>query len=126
MNVTKTMQITLEANPSDAPCCVKVVADDGRDILIQTDWDFPSVASVFGWSTSEVQKCPECGHIATVKDSRHFACAECTRIAKVCSHDGTDGTVDCKCGVKAGDFISAARQWIDDNDGATAEDPGYF
>lgn len=26
-----------------------IVADDGRDILIQTDWDYPSVAQSFGW-----------------------------------------------------------------------------
>jgi hypothetical protein len=26
-----------------------LVADDGEDILIQTDWDFPGVASTFGW-----------------------------------------------------------------------------
>jgi len=26
-----------------------IVAEDGRDILIQTDWDFPGTASTFGW-----------------------------------------------------------------------------
>jgi hypothetical protein len=26
-----------------------IVADDGRDILIQADWDFPGLASTFGW-----------------------------------------------------------------------------
>ena len=25
-------------------------AKDGRDILVQTDWDFPGVAQTFGWS----------------------------------------------------------------------------
>jgi hypothetical protein len=25
-------------------------ASDGRTVLIQTDWDFPGVASTFGWS----------------------------------------------------------------------------
>jgi hypothetical protein len=28
----------------------RIVADDGRDILVQTDWDFPGLASTFGWS----------------------------------------------------------------------------
>ena len=27
-----------------------VVADDGQDLLIQTDWDFPGIASTFGWT----------------------------------------------------------------------------
>ncbi len=27
-----------------------LVAEDGRDLLIQTDFDFPGVASTFGWS----------------------------------------------------------------------------
>ncbi len=25
-------------------------ADDGRELLIQTDWDFPGVAAAFGWN----------------------------------------------------------------------------
>ena len=25
-------------------------AEDGRSVLVQTDWDFPGVASTFGWS----------------------------------------------------------------------------
>lgn len=27
-----------------------LVADDGRDILIQVDYDYPSIAGLFGWS----------------------------------------------------------------------------
>lgn len=99
------MKITLEANPSDAPCCIKIVAEDGRDILVQTDWDWPGVASTFGWSTRNVL-------------SQH---------TPGCDHCGTDGTVDCpECQVPASRFIESARAWIDDNDGAEAEDPGYF
>jgi hypothetical protein len=81
------------------------VSDDGQTVLVQTDWDFPATAETFGWSTRNVQVCPECD----------------------CDHNGTDGTVDCPdCGIKAGDFIDAAREWLDNNDGVTAEDPGYF
>ena len=101
------MTITLEANPSDAPCCVKIIAQDGRDLLIQTDWDWPSVATTFGWST---------------KDFQMPGYAD-----KPCEHDRTDGTVPCTCcAATAHDFIQGARQWIDDHDGAQAEDPGYF
>lgn len=99
------MNITLEANPHDAPCCIKLIADNGQDRLIQTDWDYPAIASVFGWS---VQDCQVDGK-------------------GPCQHENTDGTVTCsKCGLKAGDFIAAARKWIVDHDGAEAEDPGYF
>ena len=91
----------------NAPCCPgEIVNGDGRSVLVQTDWDFPSVAGSFGWSPNFVQVCDEPG--------------------RYCDHDGTDGTVDCSCGVTAGDFISAARGWLDDHDGATVEDPGYF
>jgi len=30
------------------------------------------------------------------------------------------------CGVQAGEFISAAGEWLRENDGVTADDPGYF
>lgn len=39
-------------------------AEDGRTVLIQTDWDYPSVASTFGWCACEcgetdgTVKCP--------------------------------------------------------------------
>ena len=99
----------------NAPCCPgEIIGPRYRDdqtgrwtndrILIQTDWDFPATAETFGWSTRNVQVCPEC----------------------TCDHNGTDGTVDCKCGITVGQFIDAAREWHDNNDGATAEDPGYF
>jgi hypothetical protein len=108
------MKITLDSNPSDAPCCVKIIAQDGRDQLIQTDWDFPSIASTFGFSLVSVQP-----------SGREFGSEDTDR--PPCQHSGTDGTVDCKdCACTATQFISAARQWLDDNDGAEAEDPGYF
>lgn len=100
------MNITLEANPPDAPCCVKIIAEDGRDLLVQTDWDWPGIARTFGWSPSRV------------KDAELFP---------ECEHQGSDGTVDCPtCGLKASRFIEAAREWIDDHDGDETEDPGYF
>jgi hypothetical protein len=107
------MRITLEANPSDAPCCVKIIAEDGRGILIQTDRDFPGIASNFGWNLVKVQA-PGHGY-----GSDYYR--------PTCEHRASDGTVNCpECGVTASDFICSARQWIDDNDGAEAEDPGYF
>lgn len=89
----------------NAPCCPgEIVAEDGETILIQTDWDYPGVAQSFGWSLREIQR-PDGD----------------------CDHDGTDGTVPCReCGLTQTDFISAAYDWLVSNDGATAEDPGYF
>lgn len=105
--------ITLDSNPSDAPCCLKIVNDDGRDVLVQTDRDWPGIASTFGWSIVNVQA-PGLGY-----DAEYYRPA--------CHHHSTDGTVDCReCGITAGQFIEAAREWLDDHDGAEAEDPGYF
>lgn len=181
------MKITLDSNPSDAPSCYKVIAEDGRDMLIQTDWDYPSIASIFGWDKSEVlpdkrtayfnrfsielpQACVnDCSHHGQCGDDVAFWACEIERPEAItpealaaelkeygawsaeelqddsanwnrliwiaagnlkeetCRHSGTDGTVDCpNCGATASEFISAARQWLDDNDGAEADDPGYF
>lgn len=87
-----------------APCCPgEIVADDGQTVLVQTDWDFPGVASSFGWDIASVA------------------------VERGCLHSGTDGTIRCpNCRLQPGDFIDAAREWLDDHDGATADDPGYF
>ena len=113
-------------------CPGEIVNEDGQAILIQTDWEYPPTAQTFGWSLKQVQKCPCCGKITIVSDDDDCCCAsdssECrVRSFEECEHDGTDGTVACEdCGVTAGDFISAAGDWLRDNDGAEADDPGYF
>lgn len=181
------MTITLNANPSDAPCCLKIEAEDGRDMLVQTDYYWPAIASVFGWDKSELrakiqtasfnrfsfdmplEAVEDCSHSgACDSDVEHWA-KEIERPSEItpellaselkecgawnadeladdpanwrriiwlaagnlkddpCKHDGTDGTVSCpECGLSASEFIEAARQWLGDNDGAEAEDPGYF
>jgi hypothetical protein len=30
-----------------------LVTEDGRDILIQSDWDYPGIANTFGWVPCE-------------------------------------------------------------------------
>jgi len=82
--------------------------DEVNSVLIQLDWDFPSVAETFGWSLRSVQKLDNGEH-------------------KPCDHSSTDGTVDCPdCNLKSLDFIVAAGQYLYDNVGAVAKDPGYF
>lgn len=122
------MQITLDSNPSDAPCCIKIIADNGQDRLIQTDWDWPGIASTFGFTLRSVQKCDECGKISTGLHNQVVKfCKHCRKnVGSMCHHEMTDGTIDCACGVTAHDFIQSAGQYLDDNDGAQAEDPGYF
>lgn len=123
------MKITLIAHPSDAPCCVKIVCADGRDMLVQTDFEFPPVASSFGWCTREVQKCDSCGQISFDLHNQIVKfCRHCKKnVGTVCHHCETDGTVNCThCGVTVSDFIQASRQWIDTHDGARVDDPGYF
>lgn len=96
-------KITLDADTSDCPGCVcKVLADDGRSRLVQSDYEAPGVASSFGWSVRRVRR-------------------------KRCQHDGTDGTIDCPgCGTKASQFIQSAQAYIESHDGKRVEDCGYF
>jgi hypothetical protein len=79
--------LRLNANPADAPCCVKLEASDGRDVLFQTDWDWPAIATLFGWSpchnsTDGTVTCPECGKTASamIEEARQW----------LDDHDGED------------------------------------
>lgn len=110
------MKIKLIANPDDAPNCVKIakIHSNGKPVvydgeadteLVQQDWDWPGVAASFGWSPMYVRNVS----------------------VPTCNHTETDGTIPCpSCHLSAGAFIEAARIWIDNNDGATTDDPGYF
>lgn len=85
-----------------------IVSDDGRSILVQTAYDYPGTASMFGWSVRSV-------------------IVPGYALSASCDHDGTDGTIDCtQCGTLAGSFIADARDYLDDHIGDTIEDPGYF
>ena len=98
----------------NAPCCPgEILGDNGESSLVQTDYDYPGVASTFGWNIVDVQ--PD-------DDDDRVLCRD-----SQCDHSGTDGTVDCNdCGMTASEFISAAGEFLADNDGATVDDPGYF
>lgn len=76
-----------------------IVHDDGRDLLIQSDWDYPGIAMTFGWSP----------------------CAKCRRSCR----GATDGTNDCRRR-GAGAHIENASEWLDAHIGKRVEDPGYF
>ncbi len=116
----------------NAPCCAgRIVADNGRDILIQTDWDWPGIASTFGWSVRDIQRCPSCAELVSADtpgpNHGRYICPNCDLEHTPCDHDGTDGTVDCPdCALSASEFISAAGEYLDSADGASADDPGYF
>jgi hypothetical protein len=45
------MKITLESTDLD---CYLITAEDGRDKLIQSDCDYPGIASTFGWKVSDL------------------------------------------------------------------------
>lgn len=91
-----------------APCAFLIVKDGGDPyteadtVLIQTDWDYPAVASRMGWTKASV--------------APHLKC----------KHEGTDGTVKCRgpqgCGLEPGDFISAAYDYIREHQGETFAD----
>lgn len=73
--------------------------DTGEEIFFQVDWDFPGLASTFGWSP----------------------CTDCSEGCK----GATDGTVPCKQRSVA-EMIEEATVWLDNCDGDTAANPGYF
>ncbi len=53
-----------------------LIAADGRDLLVQTDWDFPGLASTFGWSACR------CGETDGTIDCPHRSADE--MIAEAC------------------------------------------
>jgi hypothetical protein len=78
-----------------------VRAENGKELYIQTDWDYPATASTFGW----YHKCQTDNLV----------------------HGQTDGTVDCPvCGKTAHIMIQEAQEFLDEHIGNTVEDIGYF
>ena len=73
--------------------------DTGEHILIQTDWDYPGLASSFGWSP-------------------------CTHCRQGC-RGRTDGTVDC-AKRSVGQHLTSAVKYLDAHIGDSINDPGYF
>ena len=83
------------------------LSDEKNSVLVQTDWDYPSLAQTFGWNLKECQWSYDA--------------------YPQCEHAGTDGTVKCSdCGQTPTAFISDAREYLDSNLGKIVEDPGYF
>lgn len=76
-----------------------LVHDDGRDLLIQSDWEIPGTAQTFGWSP-------------------------CTRCRRSC-RGASDGTIDCARRT-ASEHIAKAQEWLDAHIGRRVEDPGFF
>lgn len=131
----------------NAPGCIgEIVGDEGQSLLIQTDWDYPGIASTFGWNIASVQKasprrdfdfkaecgisiCDDCGFPLYPMELEENECPECGGKCSPfspCDHKGTDGTVNCSCGLTPRDFIASAADYLRENDGATANDTGYF
>lgn len=84
----------------------------GRSLVfVQTDWDYPGLARHLGW------------------DMRKLQCSKSRRrdrgVEGKCDHDGTDGTVECECGLTPGEFISAAYDWLSEHDNEEFECHDY-
>lgn len=79
------MRITLEHGDHGT---YLLVADDGRDILVQTDWDYPGVASTFGW-----QAC-SCGLTDGTVDCAHRKAGEMIQEAAAYLDDHIGDQVD--------------------------------
>ena len=61
------MKITLQEGNFGTFC---LVADDGQQILVQTEWDFAGLASTFGWSACS------CGVTDGTVDCEHRTAGE--------------------------------------------------
>ncbi len=74
------MQIIIDRDPSYAPCCYLIcqvderghwnTRDEATTVLVQSDWDWPSLASNFGWEpchdeTDGTIDCSVCGRTAS-------------------------------------------------------------
>ena len=80
------MKVTLDACADDVPCGFKVIAEDGREAIFQSDWDFPSLASTFGY-------CPcECGRTDGTVDCKHKTATQMISEAYdfILDHDGEE------------------------------------
>lgn len=99
----------------------------GRTIVVRNRREYPLVARVFGWDPRKLQRCPSCGSADVAETRKGYECGECEEIFQPCDHPETDGTTDCPdCRVTADEFADVAGDWLDGQDGAVAEDPGYF
>jgi hypothetical protein len=96
--------ITLEQGQFGSDYIIR--SSDGETMLVQTDWEYPGIATTFGWDTFDVQHDDD---------------------VTLCKHIETDGTVDCPdCGMKTSKFIAAAHDYLDEHIGDEVDDPGYF
>lgn len=65
-----------------------VRAEDGRDFLVQTDWDFPGIASTFGWIP-----CP-CGRTDGTVDCAHKSASQMIADARMFLDENIGVTAD--------------------------------
>ena len=98
---------------SDAPCCYIICEQDGdREILVQTDMDYPGLASSMGWYCPG-QDITDTSAKGALEFSQRVPCGGCRCLKE-------DGEHIYK-------VINCARQGIDDHlDDCTFDDPGYF
>jgi hypothetical protein len=151
-----TRKVRLVCGPEGAPnFCFGLydVATDECVTFVQSDWDYAGLASRFGWTPAEVQRCKprdgflfraECGAFVCTEcreplypmevchDDSEYPGGECPECCgpveplKVCDHDGTDGTVDCRaCGVTASALLASAYDWLAARDGEEIECSDY-
>jgi hypothetical protein len=98
------MLIAVDTDSSYAPCCYLIcrvlnpdagegrydwdTRDEGNTVLVQTDWDFPGLASSFGWKPCE------CGSTDGTVDCAHKTATEMiTEAAEFLDNCVANGTV---------------------------------
>lgn len=112
------MQSIILEKPIGTPAgCYQVSQKAGkRSLFVQSDRDYCRLANSFGWTPSQAYGVwidPSIPKTANGDDN-------------YCLHVNTDGTIPCACGCQPADFIESARDYLEENIGAVADDPGYF
>ena len=105
--------ITLEAGPHGT---YLLRSSTGKSRLIQTDYDYPGIASNWGWSPQHRKR----KSTLDFDPDTHTPCPGSVL---------TDGTIDCPvCKKSSTSFIAEAQEFLDDEavDGGEVDDPGYF
>jgi hypothetical protein len=84
--------------------------NESENEFYQTDWNWPALATIMGWSVLRVQRRgKKIVHLTRVmldSRARHDPDSYCRHL--------TDGTVKCNlCGITASDFIRCAGEYLD-------------
>lgn len=107
------MKIILDSFPQNAHDMIRIhTKNNKQDLYFSTSEQIIGIAQIFGFSMASVQS-PGHGY-----ESDYYR--------PTCFHGKINQSNPCECGTTFTDILEAAKKWLSENDGAIADDPGYF